>query len=270
MARPLPRVNPQPDSGIPARMTDPAGFDFDELFDPDDYLHFYEGTLISERTPAQVDALERALGLAPPMAVVDLGCGHGRHANELGRRGYRVTGVDLVAKFVDRAKADAAALGVSVDYRCADVRALVDSERFDAAVCLFDAFGFFGDADNLAILQAVARALVPGGRLCLDVRNRDWMVRSIAPTTVLEKGDDLMIDRHQFDVMTGRLVDRRVVVRGGRVKKTPFSVRLYGFTELRLLLELAGFAVSDVWGDWSGAPLTLHTNRMVLFAAKRA
>jgi hypothetical protein len=33
-------------------------------------------------------------------------------------------------------------------------------------------------------------------------------------------------------------------------------------------LELGGFAVGAAWGDWKGAPLTLQTNRMVLFCTK--
>jgi SAM-dependent methyltransferase len=245
-------------------------FDFDFVFDPDDYLYFLADTLASERTEYQVDQLEKALAMTPPMRVIDLGCGHGRHANELARRGYRVVGIDLVAGFLDRAARAAAEAGLNVEYKKGDMAMVEEHEHFDRAVCLFDAFGFFDDAHNLATLRAIARSLVPGGRFCLDLRNRDWIVRTIQPTTVMERGSDLMIDRHQFDVQTGRLVDRRAFVRDGRVRETTFSVRLYSLTEIRALLDLAGVFVRDVWGNWDGAPLTMQHNRMVLMCEKRS
>ena len=245
-------------------------FDFDSVFDADDYLYFYEDTLASERTEHQVDALESELGMLPPMRLLDFGCGHGRHANEFARRGYRVVGVDLVAGFLDRATRAAAEGNLTVDYRHGDMRAVTEEGAFDRAVCLFDAFGFFDDAENFAALVALGRALTPGGRLCLDIRNRDWIVRNILPTTVLEKGTDYMIDRHQFDMLSGRLSDSRVLVRDGRVRRAPFSVRLYSYTEIRLLLELSGFAVLGGWGNCDKAPLGMQHHRMVLFCEKRA
>lgn len=244
------------------------GFDFDTLFDPADYLHFYEETLRLEDTPAQVDFLEQALAMIGPMSVLDLGCGHGRHANALAARGHRVTGVDLVPASLEIAARAAQAAGLSVDYACADFRALPFEAAFDRAVCLFDAFGFFPDEDNLAALASVARALRPGGLFFLDVRNRDWMVKNLAPVTVLEKGDDLMIDRHHFDTRTGRLVDRRILVRDGLVKRRPFSIRLYTLSELALLLGATGLAVTDTFGDYRGAPLSLQQSRMLIIARK--
>ncbi len=248
--------------------SDDAGFDFDTLFDAGDYLHFYEETLRSERTAAQVDFLEQQLGMIAPMRVLDLGCGHGRHANELAARGHSVVGVDLVQGFLDLAVKDASERGLDVTYARQDFRALPFEASFDRAICLFDAFGFFPDEDNLAVLASAARALVPGGLLCLDVRNRDWMVKQLPPVTVLEKGDDLMIDRHHFDTGTGRLIDRRIIVRDGVIKRRPFSIRLYTLSELILLLGAVGLAVTDAFGDFTGGPVSLLSNRMVVVSRK--
>ncbi|MFD2416916.1 methyltransferase domain-containing protein [Amycolatopsis pigmentata] len=49
------------------------------------------------------------------MRVLDLACGHGDLANRLAARGCRVTGLDSSEIFLDRARADAAAVDVSVD-----------------------------------------------------------------------------------------------------------------------------------------------------------
>ena len=58
-------------------------------------------------TVKEVDALVARLGLQPPARILDVGCGPGRHANELGRRGYEVHGVDISETFLDVARQDA-------------------------------------------------------------------------------------------------------------------------------------------------------------------
>ena len=63
---------------------------------------------------------------------MDLGCGHGRLANGLAKRGANVTGIDILPLFLDRARADAARAGVTVDYRNGDMRELADLGPFDA------------------------------------------------------------------------------------------------------------------------------------------
>src|SRR5262245_20294859 len=99
-----------------------AYFDFAEVFDAEEYLYFYEDTLRAEDTLAQVGFIERELGLAPGSKIVDLGCGHGRHANELARRGHEVLGVDLVPGFLQRARAEADREGLTITYALGDVR----------------------------------------------------------------------------------------------------------------------------------------------------
>jgi len=243
-------------------------FDWDAVFDVDDYLHFYEDTLRAERTEHQVDVLASHLGLRPGKRVLDLGCGHGRHALELARRGFDVVGLDRTEGFVELARKDAEAAGLPIDYRVSDLRDLDEEAGFDAVLCLFDVFGLHRDEENHDVLRRVARALRPGGKLCLDVRNRDWMVRALLPVTILQKGQDLMIDRHVFDPISGRLVDYRILVRDGRTREARFSVRLYHFTEIRALLASVGLSVTEGFGTWDGDPIGLTHNRMVIFAEK--
>lgn len=249
---------------------DPWALDAEGLFALDDYLYFYEETLRAERTDAQVDRIARELTLLAPSRVLDLGCGHGRHALELAARGHTVHGVDMMAPFITRAREDADRAKLPVTFECADLRAWDAPHPFDAAVCLFDAFGLHRDEENLDVLAAMARALTPRGGFCLDLRNRDWMTRHLQPVTVLERGRDLLIDRHAFDARTGRLVDRRVIVRDGRAREVVFSVRLYGLQEIEALLARVGLEVRSAWGDWNGSPVSVNSNRLVLFGVKRS
>lgn len=91
-----------------------AEFDADGLFD-DDYLYFFARPL-EERGDADTDLIWNLLGLEPGMEVLDLACGHGRISNRLAQRGCRVTGLDATAAFLDYARQDARARGVTVAY----------------------------------------------------------------------------------------------------------------------------------------------------------
>ena len=245
---------------------DEPGFDAQGLFD-EDYLHFYAQALNDERSDAETELLWRLLELQPGMEVLDLACGHGRIANRLAARGCRVTGLDATRLFLDLARRDAADRGVDVDYLEGDMRRLPWTGRFDRVVNWFTAFGYFDDAGNRQVLTQVARALKPGGRFALELQHRDWIVGALQPAVVLERDGDLLVDRTRFEPLTGRIVSERTIVRGGRVRRVPFFVRLFGFTELRDWLLAAGFAAVDGYGQ-DGAPLSAASRRLLVVAQR--
>jgi SAM-dependent methyltransferase len=71
-------------------------------------------------TEQEVAFLVDALGLEPGMQVLDVGCGPGRHAHALARRGIAAHGVDLSERFVALARDDAPA---GATFEVADARA---------------------------------------------------------------------------------------------------------------------------------------------------
>src|SRR5262249_61837515 len=77
-------------------------------------------------TEQEVAFLVDALALTPGARVLDAGCGPGRHALALARRGFDVVGVDLSSDFIRLARESAVELGVADHTRfdVADVRDL--------------------------------------------------------------------------------------------------------------------------------------------------
>jgi hypothetical protein len=57
----------------------------------------------------------------------------------------------------------------------------------------------------------------------------------------------------------------RTVVRDGRVRRVPFFIRTFTFTELRDWLRDAGFTSAEGYGE-DGGPLTLDSRRMIILA----
>ena len=253
---------------MPVESKEAVEFDFEAVFDVDDYMYFYGEMLTPEGADAQVAFLVQALSLDASMSILDLACGFGRHANRLAALGYSVTGVDLTPGFLEIARKDAQARGVSVDYRQGDMRRIDFQEAFDVVLLMFTAFGYFDDEGNLLVMKNIARALKPGGRLVFDIQNRDTFLKGFLPNMVTEKEGNLMIDRHTFDGVSGRLYNRRLVIRDGVRKEKPFFVRMYNPTEIRDLICQAGLQAHEFYGSWDGSPISIESRRMIVMARK--
>jgi SAM-dependent methyltransferase len=241
--------------------------DREQLFD-DDYLYFYEDLLGDEQSDTETELIWRLLELEPGMEVLDLACGHGRIANRLAERGARVTGLDATPLFLERARADAEARGVEVDYVEGDMRELPWESRFDRIVNWFTAFGYFDDdEEDRRVLRAAHRALRPGGRLLIENNNTAELLGRWQPSVVIERDGNLMIDRSRFDPVSGRATTERVIVRDGSMRGVTFSVRMFVAVELGGWLRDAGFSTVDFF-DRQGEPLTVESRRMVTVARR--
>jgi SAM-dependent methyltransferase len=252
-------------------------FDAEAMYD-EDYLHFFAAPAGVVEFPAQGPAAPaahvptdevvwRLLDLAPGMSLLDLACGHGDLANRLAARGCRVTGLDSSAAFLDRARADAAAAGVTAEYVAGDMRELPWTGRFDRVTNWSTAFGYFDDATNRAVLAGIARALRPGGRLAMDLDNLTAFLAWYRPSRVVaaRADGDMLVDRYRLDALTGRFEAERTIVRGGRTRRVTFVKRLFGFPELRDWLLAAGFTAVRGYGE-DGRPLTADHRRMIVVA----
>lgn len=242
-------------------------FDVEAVFDVDDYLYFYGIQLTAERTEREVERIWQVLDLQPGMEVLDLACGHGRIANQLAARGCAVTGIDVTPGFLDVARRDAAALGVSVEYVEGDMRALPWTDHFDRIVNWFTAYGYFDDEGNRAVLREAYRALKPGGELLIEHINRDAVLRNLQQAHIVERDDNYMLDQSRYDVPSGRMYTERTTIRDGRTKHLQFFVRLFSYPEIATWLRQAGFA--EVQGyDSVGEALKLDSSRMIVVARK--
>jgi SAM-dependent methyltransferase len=110
------------------------------------------------------------LGLGLRAQVLDVGCGPGWLSEFLARCGYWVTGIDISEDMVEIARERIAEIqrpigeGIEpvAEFHAMPVRDLPWTDRFDAAI-LYDTMHHFDD--ELATLETILNALVPGGRI---------------------------------------------------------------------------------------------------------
>jgi SAM-dependent methyltransferase len=203
--------------------------------------------------PADERLLDRADG-----PVLDVGCGPGRHAHELARRGIRVHGVDVSERFVDLARAGAPP-GATFERR--DARTLAFDAEFDAVVCLCQgAFGLMtATGDDEVVLGGIANALRPGGGLALSAFNAYFAVRYHEAAT--------------FDADAGIAHERTEVKDpAGRGIEVDLWTGCYTPRELRLLLVARGLGlvrISSVEpGAYGDAPPTAESPEYLVIARR--
>jgi SAM-dependent methyltransferase len=208
----------------------------------------------SDSIRRQVGGLWDLLQLAPSSRVVDIGCGHGRHALALAQRGPEVIGVDFAAALLLRAQRHAAELGVRARWVRGDMRRLpLRSGSFGAAI-LTDAFGFFEtDEENDTVLREAARVLIAGGRLVLKVVNGGPVLEAFRETDREERDGTVVTISRTLALAPPRMTERIQVsgIRGsGEYERRQ---RLYRVEELCAALGRAGLSVIGVFASPDGA-----------------
>ncbi|GHG95921.1 class I SAM-dependent methyltransferase [Comamonas sp. JC664] len=220
-------------------------------------------------TAREVDFLARAFADVPgPEPVVDLGCGHGRHAARLNASGPlagRVIGLELDALSLSMRRPGFPAVQ-------GDLRALPFREASLAgAYAWYSTLAAFTDAEHVHILREVARMLRPGGRWVFQTVPYERMEASpqAAFRQTLPDGSVLEESSH-FDPRTGRDTGLRTLTTpDGRCLRASYALRYYPLAEWVGLLESTGFSVMWVKGGLEGEPLGPQSTDLIVGAERR-
>ena len=239
------------------------------------YLEAYDLILTPERTMREVDFVESVFDLKnnPEVKMLDIPCGHGRHAIELARRGYKVTGQDLNGYFLEVARKKAKEDKVDINFIQGDMREINFENEFDYAINLFTAFGYLeSKSEDQKHLDAVYKTLKLDGKLILEVRNRDWALRNYeVESSHVDKNGVIYIEEREFEIETSRNHSRVYVLYPDGTRKDFggwTSLRFYTATELIEMFETAGFEVLKIYGDYDQSELTMDSKRCILLGQK--
>jgi 2-polyprenyl-3-methyl-5-hydroxy-6-metoxy-1,4-benzoquinol methylase len=222
-----------------ARENAPPNGWFDEIADFLGPAHLRNA--FTKGTEQEVAFLVDDLGLAPGTRVLDVGCGPGRHALSLARRGISVHGIDRADAFLELAREVAHREQLAATFEHVDVRDLAAEAEFDAAICLCQGgFGLLGGDDEEDVMRRIVNAVRPGGPVAVSAFSAAFALR------FLEPGET-------FDPATGVLHEHSTV-RGPDGAERTFDLWTTCFTprELRLMARQAGIGDVEVYGVTPG------------------
>ena len=201
-------------------------------------------------------------------AVLDSCCGVGRHAVEFAKMGFSVTAVDRTTSYIDAARETAE--GLNIEFIVEDARRFRRVGTYDLAVNLFTSFGFFATIEEeQRYVKNILESLRPGGCFLIDLNGKELLARDFIDSEAWERNGCLVYTEYAIEDNWGSLANHWVIVdTSGRRYDYRFHHRLYSARELETLLLECGFASTEVYGGFSGAPYDQDAERLIVCGKK--
>src|SRR5258706_9650628 len=191
---------------------------------------------------------------------------------ELAAKSYKVTGLDLSLPLLIRAADAARRSALTINFIRGEMREMTAENEFDGAYCMFTTFGYFDDDTNRKVAANLQRAIKPGGRLLLELVNRDYLVRDL-PTRVWWQGDAcVVLEEVDFNYFSSRLqIQRSIIFEDGRQSEQEISIRAYSLHEIGKVLHHSGFRVTEVSGGLAlrGKFFGADSRQLLVLAGKK-
>jgi SAM-dependent methyltransferase len=217
--------------------------------------------------------------------LLELACGSGRLLVPLARQGYELTGVDSSGRMLELAQEALEQAGVAAQCKLVQesMSRLRLGQKFRMA---FIALGSFGHVctrqEQRQTLAVVRDHLITGGKFILDISNEDARYMEHLSGQMLHQGTwqreegtflshlvspASSLTKHLLE-LTHFYEEHR---QGEAVQRTVITTHLYLFerNEIELLLEEAGFGITDVYGDYELSPFEHDSPRMIFIAEAR-
>jgi ubiquinone/menaquinone biosynthesis C-methylase UbiE len=222
---------------------------YEELFS--NFAKTYDKESFTAGTAGEVDFFEKEFAFEKTKSILDIGCGTGRHAIELAKRGYSVTGIDLSASQLERAAQKAREAQVSVNFIQLNACSLPFDHEFDFAIMLCE--GGFSlqetDAMNYQILESAARSLRSPAKFIFSALNALYPLRHTIIDLLNRESGGTKIEKCTFDPLTFRIFTAMTLTDDdGNKKELEANERYYAPSEIAWYLSSLGFKKSTIHG----------------------
>jgi 2-polyprenyl-3-methyl-5-hydroxy-6-metoxy-1,4-benzoquinol methylase len=237
------------------------------------YSKKYEKEHFTQGTMGEVDFIEKEINFNKNSKILDIGCGTGRHAIELTKRGYNVTGIDLSEDMINKARKNAKKEDIEVDFRIADARNLSFKEEFDLVIMICEgAFPLMEtDEMNFQILKNSANALKNSGKLIFTTLNGLYPLFHSVKDFINSNSTTSIINNYTFNLMTFRDHYKLEIENDhGENLSLDCNERYYVPSEITWLLKSLNFTEIDIFscklGEFNKDPLTTEDYEMLVVA----
>ena len=245
----------------------------------DDYAPFYDWENAQTLARRDVPFWQRLAG-AQDGRVLELGCGTGRLTVPVARAGAQVVGIDRSAPMLARARQRLRRSRAKALLLRGDIRRLPFRTRAKFAMVMAP-YGMLqsltSERDLRATLSAVHGALRRGGLFAIDLvpdlpRWAEYD-RRVSLTGRRGRGHVRLTESVRQDRKKGLTIfDQEYEERRGReraVKRFSLTFRTISVPQMRRRLELAGFRIDAVLGDYDGGPFDSRADVWIILARKR-
>jgi SAM-dependent methyltransferase len=214
-------------------------------------------------------------GVLPGARILDAGCGTGRYATELGRRGYTVQGIDSSDESLAVARRSLDDQCRNVSFASGSILNLPQLE-YDGVLCRGVLNDLVDPGDRPSVFQGFHHALRPNGTLIFDVREWDATVQRTSREPVFKKrvatdrGNLTFASVTALEAKTRRLriAECHTLERDDEERSSSYVFVMQCWTreELESWLPQAGFGKFEYFGGYDAGLSPGATDRLVVVA----
>jgi SAM-dependent methyltransferase len=247
-----------------------SGANINNTFFEGVYKDVWKRLIPNGLTEAEVDFIIEIGRLKPEDRVLDIMCGYGRHALEMGRRRLQVTAVDNLSDYVQEIKDKAEQENLPVEPVLSGALEVPLSGSYDAAICMGNSFAFFDKEDATFLLKKIASHLKTGGVFIIN----SWMIAEIAIKHFREKdwhfvGDYKYLLDYKFLFHPNRIESEQTIIsKDGEVNVIRGVDYIFTLDELEAMFKEAGLTTRYLYSTPRKKRFALGDGRIYIVAEK--
>ena len=237
---------------------------FENWFNSPYYHLLYKSRDYSE-AEMFIDNLLSYLHPSAHASFLDLGCGKGRHSLYLNTKNYNVTGIDLSEQSIAYAKQFE---NEKLHFFVHDMRKLFNTNSFDFILNVFTSFGYFEtEEEDCDVVDAVYKALKPGGIFVLDYFNSDKIVCD------MKMSDSKIIDGIKFFI--NKKIENNFIIKTisfeDKGMKYNFleKVKIITLPEFEKHFAKNNFKIIEVFGNYNLDKFDESNSERLILVAKK-
>jgi len=231
-------------------------FNIKKVFD-EGYYNIFQ---IKNNTEKEIDFLINAIDFKKNDAILDIGCGNGRHLVELYKRGYKKSiGIDLSKPFIDTAVKNNKNIDfINNDFISYDFK----NKKFDKIISFFSGFGYYNDKDNEKYVKKVSELIKKNGIFMLDIFNFIYFIKSYKEGIIYKSGK--IKNKNEFCPKT--LINTSYNTINNKMYK--YKMRLYTIPEIKSMVGKYGMKIIKIYGNYKSDNFHFDSKRSIFVIKK--
>ena len=232
----------------------------------------WEKAIPAEYTSQEVDFAISEMNTRRGAHILDIPCGFGRHAVELARRGFEVTGVDISETFITTLQQKTKDEKLNIHPVHTDVLRFKTEDQFSAAICMGNSFGYFEWKHMNTFIQNVASCLVSGGRFII---NSGMIAESILPNFLHYSnhksytiGDIRMDVSNFYNAVSSYMVSTLQYTKNGNIEEHAFKHYVFTMGEINRMMLAAGLIIVTCYASIEKTTYKLGDQQVYIIAEK--
>jgi len=234
------------------------------------YKYAWKNIIPAGLSEAEVDFIQEIAEIKDSGKVLDLMCGYGRHALELGKRGIHVTAVDNLKEYIEEINRKAGEDSLPVEGIQGDLQTIKVTGVYDAAICMGNSFNFFDRREVGEVLSKISAHLKPGGILLINT----WMIAEIIFRYFKDKdwhwaGEYKCVLDYQFHFNPSRIESEQTIISpDGSVESIKGVDYIYSLDELEQMFQKVGLRTTGLFSTPRKRKFNFGDSRIYIVAGK--